>query len=139
MFHFDFKLQLDLWANVQIKEHPTLSRFACRTFTILWDNAHKQGIETGKGYSIKVSSLLPSSIVGYEMFEEAVTALLESLILINLLDGCAIVTLLGSSKTYRAIGGDLIFTYRFDDNLVAVLKEAFIGGQIKLPILMSVS
>ena len=57
---------------IQITGHQTLTLNARRAITILWHNAHMQGVAEGKDYTIEIDDLKPDDHKGYEMVEEAI-------------------------------------------------------------------
>lgn len=125
---------------IQITGHQALTLNARRSITILWHNAHLQGVAEGKDYVIEIDDLKPDNHKGYEMVEEAIIALMRTIITIKKPDG----------KTQRVqfLGGnDLdaddrhagVLTYSFDKRLVDILKDSTIWGKIALPILMALT
>lgn len=124
---------------IQITGHEALTLNARRAITILWHNAHLQGIEEGKDYVIEIDDLKPDAHKGYEMVEEAVVALMRTILTVRLPNG---------SKTRRVqfLGGNDLddpdrpagtLTYSFDKRLVEILKDSSIWGKINLPVLMA--
>jgi hypothetical protein len=125
---------------IQINGHQSLTLNARRSITILWHNAHKQGVEDGKSYTIELNDLLPARHKGYEMIEEAIEQLMTTIIRVRLPDGSTTrVQFLGGNNMARPDRPAGMLTYRFDQDLVAVLKESLIWGKIDLPVLMSLS
>lgn len=125
---------------IQIRGHDNLTLNARRAITLLWHNAHRQGIEEGKDYTIEIDQLVPLRHKGYEMAEEAIEALMTTLILVPLPDG--------STRRVQVLGGnDLMdkrrragtLTYSFDKRLIEVLRDSAIWGKISLPELMAFS
>src|SRR4051794_32048979 len=57
---------------IQVNGHEALTLNARRAITVLWHNAHQQGVEDGKDYSIEIDDLKPDLHRGYEMVEEAI-------------------------------------------------------------------
>lgn len=125
---------------IQITGHQTLTLNARRSITMLWHNAHMQGIEEGKDYTIEIDDLKPDGHKGYEMVEEAIIALMRTLLTVKLPDG--------KTRRVQFLGGnDLdhpdrpagVLTYSFDKRLVEILKDSTIWGKIALPVLMAFS
>src|SRR3954452_12085817 len=123
---------------IQVTGHHELTLNARRAITILWYNAHMQGVEAGKDYSIEIDDLKPDSHKGYEMVEEAIEALMRTLLTVRLPDG--------STRRVQFLGGnDMdardhkagVLTYSFDKRLIDVLKDSTIWGKIALPVLMA--
>lgn len=123
---------------IQITGHQTLSLNARRSITILWHNAHRQGVEEGKDYVIELSDLVPDRHKGYEMVEEAVISLMQTLISVKRPDG--------STRRVQFLGGNDMdsperaagtLTYSFDKRLIDQLKDSDVWGKISLPVLMS--
>ncbi len=123
---------------IQVTGHHELTLNARRAITILWYHAHLQGIEEGCDYTIQIDDLKPDAHKGYEMVEEAIEALMRTLLTLRLPDG--------RTRRVQFLGGnDLdsedrpagVLTYSFDKRLVAVLKDSTIWGKIALPVLMA--
>src|SRR3954462_8198662 len=72
---------------IQVTGHHELTLNARRAITILWHSAHAQGIEEGKDYSIEIDQLKPDGHKGYEMVEEAIEALMRTLLTVKMPDG----------------------------------------------------
>ena len=109
---------------IQVTGHHELTLNARRAITILWYNAHMQGVEAGKDYSIEIDDLKPDGHKGYEMVEEAVEALMRTLLTVRLSDG--------STRRVQFLGGnDMdardrkagVLTYSFDKRLIDILRE----------------
>lgn len=123
---------------IQISGHQELTLNARRSITILWHNAHLQGVEEGKDYSIEIDDLKPDDHKGYEMVEEAIEALMRTILRIKLPGG-------GTRRVQFLGGNDLDdpdrrageLTYSFDKRLVEVLRNSSIWGKISIPILMA--
>lgn len=125
---------------IQIHGHQTLTLNSRRSITLLWHNAHRQGVLEGKDYTIEIADLVPAKHKGYEMAEEAVLQLMQTIITIKRPDG--------STRRVQFLGGNDMddprrpagmLTYSFDKRLVAVLQDSTIWGKIDLPVLMSLS
>lgn len=123
---------------IQITGHQALTLNARRSITILWHHAHMQGVEEGKDYSIEIDDLKPDDHKGYEMVEEAIIALMRTILTVKLPDG--------RTRRVQFLGGnDLddpdrpagMLTYSFDKRLVEILKDSAIWGKIALPVLMA--
>jgi hypothetical protein len=123
---------------IQVTGHYELTLNARRAITILWYNAHMQGVEAGKDYSIEIDDLKPDSHKGYEMVEEAIEALMRTLLTVRLSDG--------STRRVQFLGGnDMdardrkagVLTYSFDKRLIDILRDSTIWGKIALPVLMA--
>jgi hypothetical protein len=123
---------------IQVSGHHELTLNARRAITILWHTAHLQGIAEGKDYTVEIDDLKPDSHKGYEMVEEAIEALMRSILTLKLPDG--------KTRRVQFLGGnDLddpdrpagVLTYSFDKRLIEVLKDSTIWGKIALPILMA--
>jgi hypothetical protein len=125
---------------IQVSGHHELTLNARRAITILWHNAHRQGVREGRDYTIEIDDLKPDGHKGYEMVEEAVEALMRTILTLRLPDG--------RTRRVQFLGGnDLddpgrpagVLTYSFDKRLVAVLQDSTIWGKIAIPILMAFS
>lgn len=125
---------------IQITGHQSLTLNARRSITILWHNAHMQGVEEGRDYTIEIDDLKPDDHKGYEMVEEAIIALMQTILTIKLPEG--------KTRRVQFLGGnDLddvdrpagVLNYSFDKRLVEILKDSAIWGKIALPVLMAFS
>lgn len=123
---------------IQITGHQNLTLNARRSITILWHNAHRQGVEEGRDYTIEIDDLKPDDHKGYEMVEEAIIALMQTILTVKLADG--------RTRRVQFLGGnDLddpdrpagVLNYSFDKRLVEILKNSAIWGKIALPVLMA--
>lgn len=123
---------------IGVTGHHELTLNARRAITILWHSAHVQGIEEGRDYVIELDELKPPGHKGYEMVEEAIVALMRTILTVRLKNG----------KTQRVqfLGGNDLdapdrpagcLTYSFDKRLIAILRDSTIWGKIAIPILMS--
>ena len=125
---------------IQITGHQALSLNARRAITVLWHNAHLSGVEEGKDYVIEIDDLKPDHHKGYEMVEDAIEALMRSIVVLKLPDG-------GSRRVQFLGGNDLdsperaagTLTYSFDKRLIEVLNNSDIWGKINIPVLMAFS
>lgn len=123
---------------IQITGHQGLTLNARRAITILWHNAHLQGVEEGRDYTIEIDDLKPDHHKGYEMVEEAIIALMGTILTVRMADG--------RTRRVQFLGGNDLddperpagaLTYSFDKRLVAILKDSAIWGKIALPVLMA--
>ncbi len=123
---------------IQVSGHHELTLNARRAITILWHQAHMQGVEEGRDYTIEIDDLKPDGHKGYEMVEEAVEALMRTILTLRLPGG--------KTRRVQFLGGnDLddperpagVLTYSFDKRLVSVLRDSTIWGKIAIPILMA--
>lgn len=123
---------------IQITGHQALTLNARRSITMLWHNAHMQGIQEGRDYTIEIDDLKPDDHKGYEMVEEAIIALMRTILTVKLPDG--------KTRRVQFLGGnDLddpdrpsgVLCYSFDKRLVEILKDSAIWGKIALSILMA--
>lgn len=125
---------------IQITGHQALTLNARRSITILWHNAHVQGVKEGRDYTIEIDDLKPDNHKGYEMVEEAIEALMTTILKVRLPDG--------RTRRVQFLGGnDLddpdrpagVLCYSFDKRLIEILQDSAIWGKIALPVLMSLS
>jgi len=125
---------------IQITGHQALTLNARRSITILWHTAHMQGVAEGRDYTIEIDDLKPDSHKGYEQVEEAIEALMTSILKVRLPDG--------RTRRVQFLGGnDLddpdrpagVLSYSFDKRLVEILQDSAIWGKISLPVLMAFS
>lgn len=125
---------------IQITGHQQLSLNARRAITILWHNAHRQGIEEGKDYVIELADLRTDGHRGIKPVEEAVTLLMQTILTVKLKNG--------KTRRVQFLGGNDMddddrpagtLTYSFDKRLVEILQDSSIWGKIALPVLMAFS
>src|SRR3712207_2709547 len=125
---------------IQVTGHHELTLNARRAITILWYNAHIQGVVAGRDYTIEIDDLKPDGHKGYEMVEEAIEALMRTLLIVRLPNG--------STRRVQFLGGNDLddpnrparaLTHSFDKRPIEVLRDSTIWGQIALPILMAFS
>lgn len=123
---------------IHVTGHHELTLNARRAITILWHNAHFQGVTEGRDYTIEIDDLKPDGHKGYEMVEEAIEALMRTLLVMRLPNG--------KTRRVQFLGGnDLddpdrpagVLSYSFDKRLIEVLKDSTIWGKIALPVLMA--
>lgn len=123
---------------IQVTGHSELTLNARRAITLLWYNAHVQGVCEGRDYTIEIDDLKPEGHKGYEMVEEAVEALMRTILILRLPDGATRrVQFLGGNDLddpHRPAG---VLTYSFDKRLIEVLRDSTIWGKIALPVLMA--
>ena len=72
---------------IQVSGHHELTLNARRAITILWHHAHLQGIEEGRDYTVEIDNLKPDGHKGYEMVEEAIEALMRTILTLRLPNG----------------------------------------------------
>lgn len=125
---------------IRITGHQTLSLNARRAITVLWHNAHRQGIEEGKDYTIPLADLRSDQNRSMKVVIEAVESLMRTLLIVPLPNG-------GSRRVQFLGGNDIdepdrpagMMTYSFDKRLVEILQDSYIWGKITMPILMAFS
>ena len=123
---------------IQITGHHELTLNARRAITILWHSAHMQGIKEGRDYTIEIDDLKPDGHKGYEMVEEAIEALMRTLLTVKMTDG--------KTRRVQFLGGnDLdapdrpagVLSYSFDKRLIDILKDSSVWGKISIAVLMA--
>ena len=123
---------------IQVTGHHELTLNARRSITILWYNAHLQGIEEGRDYSIEIDDLKPDNHKGHEMVEEAIEALMRTILTVRLASG--------KTRRVQFLGGNDLddpdrpagaLTYSFDKRLIEILRDSTIWGKIAIPVLMA--
>lgn len=125
---------------IQIKGHQSLSLNARRAITLLWHNAHRQGIQEGKDYTIAIRDLVPTGHKGSDVVEEAVVSLMQTLITVRRTDGSTTrVQFLGGNDMDSPDRPAGVLTYSFDKRLIAILQNSTIWGKISLPVLVALS
>jgi len=125
---------------IHITGHQDLTLNARRTITLLWHHAHLQRIEEGKDYQIEFDELKPQDHHGYECVEEAIEALMRTLITVRMADGrTRRVQFLGGNDLDDPDRAGGVLTFSFDKRLVEILKDSAIWGKISIPVLMAFS
>ena len=125
---------------IHITGHEQLSLIARRSITVLWHNAHRQGVEEGKRYTIPLSDLMPTKHKGYERVEEVIISLMKTLLTIKLADGSTDrIQFLGYTNIADKRRQAGLLTYKFDAVLVDILRDSTIWGKISMPELMALS
>lgn len=125
---------------IQITGHQQLSLNARRAITLLWHNAHRQGIEIGKDYVIELSALRPDGHKGSEMVEEAIETLMQTVLKVRFPGGVTRrVQFLGGNDMDDPGRPSGLLTYSFDKRLVELLRDSAIWGRITIPVLMAFS
>jgi len=124
---------------IQITGHQSLSLFSRRSITILWHNAHRQGIAEGKDYTIPLADLRTDGHHGSEMIKETIKTLMTTLLEVRDSEGRVetMVQFLGGNDLRDKDRAEGSLTYSFDKRLVKVLKDSSIWGKIAIPVLMS--
>lgn len=125
---------------IQIRGHDALSLTARRAITVLWHNAHRQGIEDGKTYQIQLNQLTTERHKGRESVVETIEALMTTLLVVPLPGGkTRRVQVLGGTDmdSPDRPGGTL--SYSFDWRLIEILRDSGIWGRISIPTLMALS
>lgn len=123
---------------IQVTGHQDLTLNARRAITILWHSAHQQGIQAGKDYSIEIDELKPDGHKGFEMVEEAIEALMKTILVVNMPDGVVRrVQFLGGNDLDSPDRPAGVFKYSFDNKLIEILKMSTVWGKISIPVLMA--
>lgn len=125
---------------IQISGHQQLTLNARRAITVLWHNAHRQGIVEGRDYTIELSELRPDGHKGSEMVEEAVEALMQTVLRVRFPGGVTRrVQFLGGNDMDDPGRPSGVLTYSFDKRLVEMLHDSAIWGRVAIPVLMAFS
>lgn len=125
---------------IQMKGHESLTLAARRAITLLWHNAHSQGIKEGKDYTIEIDDLIGSRHKGYDIVEDAIEALMKTLVTVKHSDGSTTrVQFLGGNDMDSPDRTAGTLTYSFDKRLINILKNSTIWGKISFPVLLSLS
>jgi hypothetical protein len=123
---------------IQVTGHHELTLNARRAITLLWYNAHVQGVKEGKDYTIEIDDLKTDDHKGYEKVKEAIRTLMRTILIIPLPNG--------KTRNVQFLGGNDIddpdrpggvLTYSFDKRLIEILQDSTIWGKIAIPILMA--
>lgn len=125
---------------IQITGHQNLTLGARRAITILWHNAHRQGIEIGKDYVIELADLRTDFSRNSDNTEAAIMLLMQTILTVKL-KGNVIrrVQFLGGNDMSDPARPEGTLTYSFDKRLVEILQDSSIWGKIALPVLMAFS
>lgn len=125
---------------IQVTGHQALTLAARRAITILWHNAHRQGIEESKRYTIELSELRPHNSHDNAPIEEAVLQLMKTIISVTRDNGSVRrVQFLGGNDMSDSRRPHGVLTYVFDPYLIEILQDSKIWGKISLPVLMAFS
>jgi hypothetical protein len=123
---------------VQITGHQPLSLYARRAITILWHNAHRQGVEPGKDYTIELDNLKTDTHRGYDVVKDAIVSLMQTILTVKLPNGATRrVQFLGGNDLQDSTRRAGVLTYSFDKRLIEVLEDSKVWGKINLPVLMA--
>lgn len=123
---------------IQVSGHHELTLNARRVITILWYHAHLQGVESGKDYTIEIDELKPDGHKGYERVEEAVEALMRTILSVQKPNGDKTrVQFLGGNNMSSPSRPAGVLTYSFDRKLIEILRDSTIWGKIAIPVLMA--
>lgn len=122
---------------IKIRAHEGLSLVARRAITILWHNAHQQGIEPHKKYSIAISKLMSGGHKNRKGLAEAIESLMDTKVSVAIPNG-------DPWRTRLLVGHDLNeagqkygqLNYRFDPDLARVLEASMVWGSINIDTLM---
>jgi hypothetical protein len=125
---------------IQVTGHENLSLAARRSITLLWHNAHSQGIQENKDYIIEIDDLIGSRHKGYEIVEESIESLMKTLVTVRHADGSTTrVQFLGGNDLAAPDRPAGTFRYTFDKRLIEILRNSTIWGKINFPVLMALS
>jgi plasmid replication initiation protein len=123
---------------IQVTGHQTLSLYARRAITILWHNAHQQGVEPGKDYSIEIDNLKTDGHKGYDVVVDAVESLMRTILTIKRPNGKTTrVQFLGGNDLDDPRRPAGVLTYSFDKRLIEILQDSTVWGKINVPVLMA--
>jgi hypothetical protein len=123
---------------IQVTGHQTLSLYARRAITILWHNAHQQGVEPGKDYTIEIDNLKTDGHKGYDVVEDAIISLMKTILTVKLENGKTTrVQFLGGNDLDDPKHPAGVLTYSFDKRLVDILQNSTVWGKIHVPVLMA--
>lgn len=125
---------------IQIRGHDKLTLMARRAITILWHNAHQQGIKPGKTYTIALSKLVSPRHKGTVNLDETIESLMKTIIRMPLPGG-------GYRRAQVLGGNDMddpnrttgTLRYRFDQILDEIIEQSTVWGRIQIPEMMELS
>lgn len=123
---------------IKSQADQNLTLYARRAITILWHNAHKNGIERDKTYSIPMSDLRTDTHNGNDVVRQAIKSLQTTLLTIRHpeTDVEENVQLLGPTKEVGYSKKNGVLTYRFPAELFELIKDSAIWGRIEILVLM---
>ena len=125
---------------IQIRDHEKLSLAARRALTILWHNAHQQGVRPDGEYTIPISRLTAGAHKGRKGLSEAINSLKNTDVTVFPPNGRKWFTSLISGHDLdsedRKYG---YMTYTFDRKLAQALEASIIWGRINIEDLMRLS
>jgi hypothetical protein len=125
---------------IQITGHQSLSLNARRSITILWHNAHLQGIAENKDYSIRLDDLRTDGHKSNDPIEQAVLQLMQTVLEVRMKGNVKRrVQFLGGNDMDDPDRPAGVLTYSFDKRLVEILQDSAVWGKIALPVLMAFS
>jgi plasmid replication initiation protein len=123
---------------IQVTGHQTLSLYARRAITILWHNAHQQGVEPGKDYSIEIDNLKTDGHKGYDAVEDAIESLMRTILTVKQPNGTKTrVQFLGGNDLDDPSRPAGVLTYSFDKRLIKILQDSTVWGKINVAVLMA--
>jgi hypothetical protein len=123
---------------IHVTGHQNLGLYARRAITILWHNAHQQGVEPGKDYSIEIDNLKTDTHKGYDVVEQAIISLMTTILTVKLPDGTTRrVQFLGGNDLQDSKRRHGVLKYSFDKRLVEILQDSRVWGKINVPVLMA--
>ena len=123
---------------IQVTGHQTLTLYARRAITILWHNAHQQGVEPGKDYSIEIDNLKTDGHKGYEVVEDSIECLMRTILTVKRPNGKTTrVQFLGGNDLDDPKRPAGVLTYSFDKRLIEILQDSTVWGKINVPVLMA--
>ena len=72
---------------IQVTGHHELTLYARRAITILWHNAHLQGIAEGRDYTVEIEDLKTDRHKGYDVVVDAIETLMRTILTVRLPGG----------------------------------------------------
>jgi len=121
---------------IQVTGHQTLSLYARRAITVLWHNAHQQGVEEGRDYTIEIDNLKTDGHKGYDAVEDAIVSLMKTILTVKLPSGkTRRVQFLGGNDLDDPGRSSGVLTYSFDKRLIEILQNSTVWGKINVSVL----
>ena len=125
---------------IQVRGHEDLSLYARRTLTLLWHEAHKQGIKDDRDYTIQLSDLQTTENRSVEKVDTALDQIMGAFLKIQMPNGkTRRVHLVGSNDMDHPDRPAGTLTYSLDKRLVEILKNSTVWGSITVEVLKAFS
>ena len=123
---------------IQVTGHQTLTLYARRAITFLWHNAHQQGVEQGKDYSIEIDNLKTDRHKGYEVVEDSIECLMRTILTVKLPNGSTSAYSSSAATTSTTPNAPPAFSHTaLTRGSIEILQDSTVWGKINVPVLMA--